>query len=151
MARGKIPRITWGVSFANTIDMAVTFDRSITYSRPRQGSMGREISSGIRDSWNNGFDQILEGTVRRIPIALTGGIRGWDGTVGWRAFLEDVGPKGNAQLFRWIFDVDVPGTFQTMYLLEPVDAPAHFLEGGYQKRGLFLKMRADDDTPITGY
>ena len=106
------------------------------------------ISSGIEDNWNMGTDQILEGTVRRIPIVDTGGITCWDGATGWRAAIEWM---QDANVFRWIFDQNDLPTFQTMYLIEPSEEPSQFLESGYRTRGLTLKMRSSDDTPITGY
>lgn len=145
--RGTIPKIEWGSGFANTITFAVTLDRSITYPLRRAGSVRREFTSGVRDAWSMGTSQILEGTVRRIPIADTGGITGWDGATSWRAALEWM---QDDNIFKWYPDAGA-GTVYTCYLLEPTEVPSQFLETGYQKRGLFIRMRTDDDSPFLGY
>lgn len=151
MARGAIPSITWGTSFANTIDSGLPIDRARVYSVPRAGSVMTSVVGGIQDSWVVGTDQILEGMWRWIPITDATGpaVTGWDGSTGWRAFLEWA---KESNVFRLIHDQDTPGTFTPMYLIEPFERdPGVRQERIFRYRAIKLKMRSSDDTVITGY
>ena len=124
----KLPQITWGTSFANTLNIGYPIDKWNSYSTPRKGSKMVQSQSGIYDSWVLGVDYFLECELRWIPGANTTTplATGWDGTTGVRAFLEW------AQLsnqFRWIPDMNVSGTYITSYLIDPFDKTGCTLEG----------------------
>lgn len=151
MARGAYPRITWGASFANTLDVGAPLDRAINYPNWSEGSEVRETPAGTRDPWLMRREHILEGTLRWIPIANMASplATGWDGATGVRAFLD----WAASNQFRWIPNRTSPGTFQTMWLLEPIEdiAAAVSLESNHRYRSLRIVMRTADDSAIEGY
>lgn len=85
-ARGATPRITWGASFANVIEFGGPVEAALNYERPAEGSEFDGVdSSGEADSWIYGPDQLLEATVRWIPMTdtrLPVRATGWDGWAG---------------------------------------------------------------------
>lgn len=120
-----IPKITWGTSFANTLNIGYPLDDWNATSTFREGSEFVQSLSGVEDAWIVGTDFILKGTVRWIYTANSTNPTqtGWDGLTGWRAFLEWARQK-NA--FRFFPDKDV-NTYITSYLVEPLDG-AHSVE-----------------------
>jgi len=150
-ARGAQPRITWGSGFANQIDFSGPVGGALNYSLPSRDSEFTEAPSGEADAWIEGQEQFLEVTVRWIPITNTTVpfvATGWDGSTGWRAFLEWA---RQMNVFRWIPDKTVPATYYTMYLVEPLTDPGVQLERGNRHRSLRLLMRTSDRTVVTGY
>lgn len=149
--RGRYPRITWGAAFANTLELASPLERALNYPRPREGSEFTDAPSGSWDSWIVGTDHLLEGVVRWIPATdMTAPFvaTGWNGATGWRAFLEWAW-QGNA--FRWIYDRTAPGTYVTVFLVEPRPDLELALEVGGRFRSFRLVMRAATDAAIEGY
>ena len=149
-ARGAIPRITWGTSFANTLNIGIPVE-ALNYSLPGEGSEFARSPAGEADAWVYGTDEFLEVTVRWIPITDTTVpevATGWDGTTGWREFLEWA---REMNIFRWIPDSTIPGTYYTMYLVEPLEEPGVTLERGTRHRAVKLVMRTSDRAPVTGY
>lgn len=116
--RTKIPKITWGAAFANTLSFGYLLDAIIAGSEPRDGSESVQGVSGVEDSWSVGTDYLLEADARWIPQANTASpvATGWDGATGWRAFLESARDKN---VFRFYPDKD-GGTYLTCYLVEPM-------------------------------
>ncbi len=113
-----IPKITWGASFANTITFGYPLDSPVGYSEPREGHETLELDSGVFDAWVKGHRQLLAGDVRWIPGTVTTdpAATGWDGTTGWRAFLEWA--RG-MNLFRFYPDA-TKGDYHSCYLIEPM-------------------------------
>lgn len=151
MGRGKIPRITWGAAFANQLDIRDPVN-ALNYQVPAEGSeFDTNPSSGSADSWIYGPEQMLEVTIRWIPIANTttpAVATGYDGATGWRAFLNWA---REMNVFRWIPDKDSPGTYYPMLLVEPLMEGGVALERGSRHRSLTLTMRTSDRSVVTGY
>ena len=118
MGKWNVPKITWGASFANTLNFGYPLDNFASYSKPRQGSEWVQATSGAEDAWVVGRDYYLQGLARWIPTTDSTGptATGWDGSTGFRAFLEWAQDK-NA--FRWFPDKN-SGTYITSYLFEPL-------------------------------
>lgn len=110
--RGKTPRITWGLSYANTLNFSQPLDEATSYSAPRTDIETSDAMSGAGDGWSYGFVGLLTGVVRRIPRLDIGSVTGWEGATGWDAFLRAADDFG---LLRFIPDVTVPGTYWTCY------------------------------------
>lgn len=86
-------RILWGATYQNALDLGYPLDGAIAGSTPREGSEWAQGNSGAEDAWITAHDQWLQGDVRWIPrddTIIPEGRRhsGWNGTTGWRAFLE---------------------------------------------------------------
>ncbi len=145
MARGETPKITWGAGFVNTLTLGYPLQNAVAYSEPREGSEFTMGPSGEEDSWITGTNQYLEGGAAWIPAADGGGVTGWDGATGFRAFLESARAKND---FKFFPDKDGGGNV-TCRLAEPM-AGAPALEQDLTRRVL-LKIRSTDDSAFTGY
>ncbi len=146
----RTPKITWGAAFGNALEVEV-LDNAVAYPEPRDGSETDDAPSGTRNTWITGTSQILEGDLPYIPTNTGDNVNcpiqtGWDGAAGVAAFLTWA-RAGNA--FRWIPDRTIPGTYQTCYLLEPMNGPPTLDTDG--ARRLHIKIRTTDDSPFTGY
>lgn len=123
------PKITWGSSFVNTLNIGYLFDNPTSYSNPLDGSERIKLTSGGEDSWIVGYEYFLRGRVRWIPTANSTNptATGWDGTTGWRAFLEWT---WNSNPFRWYPDKDT-ASYKLSYLVTPdfKAAPAIEMDG----------------------
>ena len=137
-------KITWGNSFANTLSVAYPLDDWNSTSAARQGSVFVQSLSGIEDAWIYGTDYTLSGQVRWIPTSDTDTATGWDGSTGWRAFIEWARQK---QQFRFYPDKD-SGTYILSYLVDPIDG-AHSLEPD-GTRSITLSIR-NGTTAYSGY
>jgi hypothetical protein len=131
----KIPKITWGTSFANSASFGYPVDAWQSYSKPREGSETAQAQSGVEDSWRIGTDYYLSvqlrwipGTNTTVPVAT-----GWDGTTGIRAFTEWAQDKN---IFRWYPDKDT-SSYIPSYLVDP-QIPSTEVDG---TRNLTLIMR----------
>ena len=142
----KLPRITWGTSFVNQINIAYPLDNWASYSQPREGSQWLQVESGAEDAWIIGTDYVLECDWRWIPTANTTTplATGWDGTAGVRAFLEWARQKNE---FRFYPDA-TSGTFYLSYLVDPMTG-AHTTEPD-GSQSLRLKIR-NASAPYNGY
>lgn len=143
----RIPKITWGTSFANTVNIGYPLDNWASYSSAFDGSQFLQVESGTEDAWVINTNYILEGDIRWIPTSdLTNPTRtGWDGTTGVRAFLEWARLKNQ---FRWYPNKDDNATYVTSYLVEPING-AHALEPD-GTRTIRIVMR-NSSTPYNGY
>lgn len=148
--RGKIPKIVWGVGMANTLSIGYPLDEAITYSEPRDGSSFVQGASGIEDSWIQGFDRILEGTIRWIPPDATASplATGWnDASIGFEEWLDDARKKN---IFQFHFDLLQPGLYLNMYLVEPMNGGVE-MEDDFTRR-VKLKMRNSATSgPLGGF
>ena len=146
--RGKIPRITWGGSFANSLIFAYPLDEAVAFSQPREGSQVIETPSGTRDAWIVAHDQLLSGVLRWIPgeDAVSPTRTGWDGATGVRAWLESARAQN---VFRWIPDSTVLGTYYPMYLVAPQDGGTVY-EVDFTRR-IAITMRTSDGSVVVGY
>lgn len=142
----RIPKITWGTSFANTLNIGYALDDNAAYSTYREGSEFTQATSGIRDAWIIGNDYILEGTIRWIPAAnKTNPVQtGWDGSTGVRAFLEWARQMNEIRFYP---DKD-SGTYITSYLMEPLDGKATVEPDGTRQFRLII---TNVTTPYDGY
>jgi len=137
MSADKIPAFTWGAAFANTLNIGYPLDNPLAYDKPRDGSEQRRAGATV-DAWITGTDEILEGDIRYIPGSNTTNptATGYDGATGFKAFLEWM-RDGNAG--RFIPDKDTPGTYHTVYLLEPFsNSPQPEGDGTYRVRIVIL-------------
>ncbi len=77
----RIPKITWGTSFANTLNIGYPLDNWASYSSAFDGSQFLQVESGTEDAWVINTNYILEGDIRWIPTDnSTNPTRtGWDG------------------------------------------------------------------------
>ena len=116
--RFKTPKITWGASFANTLNIAYPVDNVTAGDEPRAGSTFDRSVSGVEDAWIAGTDYLLTADIRWIPQVdtTTPLATGFDGATGVRAFLAWARQKNP---LRWFPDA-ASGTFITCYLAEPV-------------------------------
>jgi hypothetical protein len=148
MAQGEKPRITWGTSFGNTLNIGYPLDRAIAYPLPRGGSEFIQSRSGVEEAWIVGDDYYLSGSIRWIPTSTTTNpvATGWDGATGFEAFLVWARKRN---IFRWIPNYAVPGTYKTCYLVEPWGDPPSQEDDG--TRTINIVMRSSDQTAFTGY
>lgn len=147
MASAAIPKITWGASFANTLNIGYPPDGAISFSVPREGSEWAQATTGARDAWVLGNDQRFRGTFRWIPTTATTDpvATGWDGSTGWRAFLEwarEMNP------LRYYPDKDV-ASYHTCYLVEPLQGEPDLEQDGTRK--LVLVLEDTTQTAWDGY
>jgi hypothetical protein len=131
----KLPKITWGTNFANTIDVKYPVDEWRSYSEAREGSAFLQVESGEEDAWVIGDDYVFEGNFRWIPTLSSPGQTGWDGITGWRNFLEWARRKNQ---FRYYPDKN-SNTYYTSYLVEPMDGGHDTEQDG--TRSIRLKIR----------
>lgn len=135
--RMALPKITWGAAFANTLAIGYPLDGVLAGSEPRAGFETAQAASGVEDSWDAGTDYVLEADVRWIPQVdtVTPAATGWDGTTGFRAFLEWAQRKNQIRFYP---DAG-GGTYLTCYLVEPL-GPAGERETDGTRR-VRLKLR----------
>lgn len=146
MPQIRSPKVTWGTSYANTITVQWTLDNYLAYSAPRDGYKSRQAMSGIEDALWIGTDYMLEGDIRYIPTVTNGSATGWDGTTGFRAFIE-WGQLKNS--FRWFPD-NASGTYIDSYLVEPSGKPDVRTEPTDLSRTLRIVIR-NPTTPYDAY
>jgi hypothetical protein len=150
MAKGEIPKITWGASFANTWEFGYPMDAVLAYPVPRDGSEFAMSPSGEEDSWIADTDYFLDGLVRWIPIVngttpsgIT--ITGWDGATGVDAALTWLRAKNVGRFFP----DRGSGTYKTFTLQAPMAGkPAQEIDA---TRQIALIIRATDGSAFTGY
>ena len=149
MAKGEVPKITWGAAFANTLTFGWPLDNPMAYSDVDPSASFADVpSNGERDAWVAAHFQMLQGRLRWIPTAdATVPVvqTGWDGATGVRAALEWM-REGN--VLRFYPDKDV-GSYLTCYLIEPMTGPPSMEPDG--TRVVQLVIRSDDGTAFTGY
>lgn len=161
--RGRRPYIIWG-SPAKTIYFAQPIQAPLNGPRLRPGSAVRDMPSGLRDVYVTGLDQVIEGTVRFIPIVNQSTpllATGWDGggPIG-----SETAPEGWQHFLEWAWAGNVfefyPDTARypfnekySMILEEPsgMEALAQSLETGHRYRSLYLRMRTADGARIVFY
>jgi hypothetical protein len=141
----RIPAITWGTSFTNTLTIQYPVDNWSAYSVPREGSDWVVSLSGLESAWIVGYDYYLACDIRWIPTATANGITGWDGSTGWDAFLRWAQAKHQ---FRWIPDATTMGTFVTSYLVEPLGGGVQLEVDGTKSVRLVMRNAT---TAYTGY
>lgn len=138
-------RITWGTSFANTLDFGFPLDNLVTYSQSRDGSKTTQAISGIEDAWTVGTDYYVEFDAKWIPLntTTTPAATGWDGSTGVRAFLEWARDKNQ---FTFIPDIANLSNNYLLYLVEPMQGGVSLLPDG--SRTFHLSARGT--TPFAG-
>jgi hypothetical protein len=140
------PKITWGTSFANTLQFGWYGDSAVAYRKPRDGSIQVQAPSGTEDAWTVGVDYYLELDLRWIPTADgTNPTRtGWDGSTGVDAFLSWAADKNQ---FRFFPDGS-SGTFITSYLVSPMGEAPQMEEDATKKVRLVMR---NSGSAYTGY
>jgi hypothetical protein len=108
------PSILWN---GNTLQFEYPLDNAISYSTIIDGSQMLRTENGTEYSWIPNTNFILEGDVRWISTTQ------WDGTTGWRAFLEYARAKNK---FNFYIDSNEPESVES-YLVEPLNGE-HELE-----------------------
>lgn len=147
MGRGLVPRIAWGAGFTNSLVFGWPLDEAKAYSLPRPPYEVEVSPGGVETAWLTAHNQMLDGVVRWIPGVDTGGVTGWDGATGWRAFLEWARAKNQ---FRFIPNQAVLGTFFLATLHAPLEESGVENEDDFTRR-FRISIRRVDDQPITGY
>ena len=150
MAKGEVPKFTWGAAYVNTLNVGWPLDSALAWSEPSPDSVWADIpSNGERDAWVPGTYDLLQAAFRWIPTAnetVPVTITGWDGATGVREFLEWA-RAGN--ILRFYPDKDV-GSYIECYLIEPLNGAPTLERDG--TRQLTLKLRASTlGTNFTGY
>lgn len=138
--------ITWGSSFANTLEVGY-LDYLTSWSDPAPGSEWADVPSGAEDSWLSGHWYYVSGVVRWIPTTNETSPfnrTGWDGTTGFRAFLEYARTKAD---IRFIPDRGTPGTYVTSKLAAPLNGEPGIEPGGTRTIQLVLR---NPTTPYDG-
>src|SRR5688500_2199428 len=100
--RGLTPQIRYGAGYATVLTFRFWLDAPDAYSDPRVEAVVRANATGSRVvGADYGHDQLLVGTVRRVPRADTvvgpNTVSGWPA---WRSFLDygwDLRP------WRWVY------------------------------------------------
>jgi len=148
MALADIPKITWGTSFANTLNFGFPLDNPVAWNDPREGSEVLVMESGARDAWTLGTDEFLAGDVRWIPGQNTTDpvATGWDGSTGFKAFLAWARDMNKLRFYP---DKN-SGTYHTCYLVEPLKGEPPAEPDGTRRIRLVI---VDDGTQgaFTGY
>jgi hypothetical protein len=142
----RIPRITWGANYSNTLNIGYPLDDYVSYSTYREGSEFIQTMAGVEDAWIVGTDYTLEGTLRWIPTASSTNPTqtGWDGTTGVRAFLEWARQKNQIRFFP---DTTI-NTHILSYLVEPLDGKHEVEPDGTRSIRLVIRNAT---TPYDGY
>lgn len=144
MAVFTYPKIIWN---SITLSISLPLDNATAYSKMRDGYETVGVTSGEESAWSYGYDYMLEGDIRRIhrgsgDVTDVNGHAStcWDGTTGWRAFLEYSALKNT---FAWYPDA-TSGTNYTCYLVSPlVDGAGVMLENnGLRKLHLIIRNTA---------
>lgn len=146
--RQKLAAIAWGAAFANTLNVGYWLDDVTAGDEPRAGSEQLQSPAGSEDAWTVGTDYVLQCKVRWIPQSNTSSplATGWDGSTGFRAFLQWARDK-NA--FKFYPDVsDLTTHIDNCYLVEPMTGQGAFEADG--TRVVQLKIR-NASTPFDGY
>lgn len=141
-----LPQIKWGTSYSNTLDIGYPVDNFATWPESRAGSVWKQARSGLEDSWIVGTDYYLQVDVRWIPIVATTNpvATGWDGSTGWRGFLEWAQAKNK---FRWFPNKD-EATYYESYLVEPMKGGPSLEPDGTKRITLIMR---NNTNAYTGY
>jgi hypothetical protein len=144
--RFKLPKITWGASFANTLSIGYPLDNVTAGDEPRAGSVFDRSTAGVEDAWITGVDFLLTADIRWIPQVDTAApvATGWDGTTGVRSWLSWARQKNQ---FRFYPDA-TSGTFITCYLADPMQGVGAFENDGTRKLTVTFRNTA---TAFDGY
>lgn len=148
--RGKAFKIVWS---GHTLNSAVPLDDARAWPELRPGSTSRRVVSGIEDAWTTGIDWLLSGEVIHIQATdttLQNGQphSGWDGTGGWRAFLEWA---WDGHAFVFYPDASDASTAFNAVLVEPTQEQAPELDAPSITRRLALVIRRSDGDRVVGY
>lgn len=141
------PRIIWGPTLSTWLTLGYPLDNVSAGDEPREGSETVQTPSGVEDSWRVGTDYVLTADVRFIPPTDTSSplATGWDGTLGFRAFLAWARDKN---VIRFLPDANDAGTYIDCYLVAPMTGQGTSENDG--TRMVTLKLR-NSATPFDGY
>jgi hypothetical protein len=145
-----LPKVTWGASFANTLNIGYPLDNAVAYPEPRKGYAIVEAPSGARDSWIPGTAQRLAGDARWIPAANTTTplATGWDtSSTGFAAFLTWARAQNP---FRFFPDA-TSGTYLTCYLVEPMEGEPPQENDGTRHLRIVIQTIETESSVFTGY
>lgn len=149
MGRLDIPKIEWG-SGPNTLHFGYPLDNARSWSEPGKGREYAQAPSGTRDAWIPRHEPRLVGVVRWIPTSdgttpAGDSITGWDGSTGWRAFLEHAREMNTFDFFP---DKDTASSISS-YLVEPLEGNPDIEDDG--TRTFRLVIASATGTQYTGY
>lgn len=150
MGRLDIPKIEWNDGSAHTLHFGYPLDEALSWSEPRPGSERAMAPSGTRDAWITGFEPRLVGVVRWVPTSdgttpAGDTITGWDGSEGWRAFLEFAREMNTFDFFP---DKGQASSISS-YLVEPQDGRPDPEDDG--TRTFRIVLASEDGSEYTGY
>src|SRR5689334_22898803 len=101
--RGQTPEIRYGADYATVLVFRFWLDAPDAWSDPRQDPAGvvRTADGSAAYGISLGHEQMLRGTVRRIPRAdIADGVRTLSGWPAWRAWLAEA---WDLQSWRWVY------------------------------------------------
>lgn len=144
--RTKLPKITWGTGFSNTLNIGYPLNNWTVSSKAFEESTFLQIESGEEDAWIINTEYYLEGDIRFIPTDnLTNPARtGWDGTTGVNAFLIWARDKN---IFRFYPDKDAASYIES-YLVEPTTTTPTIEGDGTRTIRLYIRNAT---YPYDGY
>ena len=144
MARTDTPQIRWEEGFGNILDFALPLDEAVSWSRDYPGSEYLVNGAGISDSWVLGTHYVLQGVAVGIPaenitMSKRGhAVTGWNGTLGWRAFL-DWATRGYT--FRFFPDRTDLSTHFECTLDEPTNSTRPQISTVDNTRQIFIRIQ----------
>lgn len=140
----SIPKIEWN---GNTLIFGYPLDNVITYSSPIDGYQNVRIENGDEYSWIPGRNYILECDIRWIPstTSTNPSQTGWNGSTGWRAFLEYARAKNK---FTFYPDYQFSNVSVESYLVDPIDGQHELEPDGTRKLRLVIR---NNTTPYDGF
>lgn len=132
-----LPQITWGSTYQNTIVIQYPADDWNTFSIAREQLDRVQTLGGSEYAYAIGqlpYQHMLRMVIRWIPQEDTIVATGWDGTFGWRAFLEYARRKNTIRFYP---DADTTDYF-TCYLESPMEGGPQLEPDGTKRIELTL-------------
>lgn len=132
------PKILWGASLANTLNIGYWLDNVASWPEPRAGSEQVQAASGVEEAWTVATDFYLQADLAWVPQTDVASplATGWDGATGVHAWLTWAQDKN---VFRFFPDATDGSTHFDCYLVDPMQgAPSPEPDGS---RRLTIKIR----------
>lgn len=120
----------WGTSYANTLSCGypMAIDAPKSYSKNLPGYEREQSAAGQWDAWVTASEYFLQVTFRHIPGTSTTGVTGWDGSTGFRAFLEWCREMNKVRVYK---DKDSASYIES-YVVGGLDEEPGLEDNGYR-------------------